>query len=87
MRCGFFCTRELVKRVINAIITSTSVQSKVLGIKGTNNFVLWILPLWKVIKKGCNMFVGLSVQDLMKLLFLHHQLWPIITQYVNLKKS
>jgi hypothetical protein len=38
-------------------------------------------------KEGCIMFVGQTVQDLMKLMFQHHQLWPITTQYVSLKKS
>jgi hypothetical protein len=44
-------------------------------------------PLWMVIENGYVMFVGLTVQDLMKLIFLHHQLWPITTQYASLKKS
>ena len=39
-------------------------------------------------KEECFMFVGQTVQDLlMKLMFQHHQLWPITTQYVSLKKS
>jgi len=38
-------------------------------------------------KEGCIVFVGQIVQDLVKLMFQHHQLWPITTQYVSLKKS
>lgn len=38
-------------------------------------------------KEGCIMFVGRTVQDLVKLMFQHRQLWPITTQYVSLKKS
>ena len=38
-------------------------------------------------KEGCIVFVGQTVQDLVKLMFQHHQLWPITTQYVSLKKS
>jgi hypothetical protein len=39
------------------------------------------------IEKGYDMFVGPSIQDLMKLILLHHQLWPITTQFASLKKS